>query len=328
MQIRSTFSEGLESELPSSLPFGYPFYATDKKRLYVGRGDSATPEAIRSDLDVEMGETIEDIIRRLVIVEDTVDLHIGDIGSKAVDESTIGDGMIPYYDVTDNKYKFIDPVNITGGTSIQEEKLQQVTLMDVVATKSNPHKIYIDIPYTVNYNRRPLEILKFLEAQSDVTTIPATYGADEASQFISNPYILFDGEMKLQTNYSEVMRVVSEAESSAIYSSSPIDFEEFKLIEELQVVSSNPSDQLHTLIQVRDTHYSFIDSEWIDTRLEAPTGIEFLSKGMTDLRTVTNVTTNARFTLKKVREEETGSIFETTIDVNLIKKISKIKVRQ
>lgn len=327
MQIRSTFSEGLEAELPSSLPFGYPYYATDTKRLFVGRGDDEAPSAISSDHEEALLKRVLKIEETASALRDELDIRLGQIGERDVDETEIGDGKLVYYDAYSDVYKFIDPINITGGLGGDSDD-QQITLKNITATASKPHKVYIDIPYTVNFNRRPLEILKFLESQDNLISIAATYDNSEASQFVENKYVLFDGAMKPQTKYAEPMSILKGTDATAIHTSIPIDFDEFKIIEELSVSSDKAGDKIYTMIKTPDSHYSFIDNEWIDNQLTDPTGVEFVSKGMTDLRVVTTPTTNARFTLEKVKDEGTGSIFEATIDVNLFRKIQKIKVRQ
>lgn len=328
MQIRSTFAEGLEVELPSSLPYGYPFYATDTRRLFVGRGEEGLPLAIFSNFDEELRARTLTLENAFEALEEELLIRLGQIGKRNVDESEIGDGKLIYYDGINDVYKFIDPLNISGGGASSDTKDQQVTLKNVVATPSEPYKIYIDIPYTVNFNRRPLEILKFLESQDNIITVAATYDNQEASQFIENKYILFDGAMKLQTNYSELMTIHSETDNTSVYTSIPVDFNEFKLIEELSVSTNNVGETIHSMIQAGDTHYIFVDNEWVNTHLPDPSGIEFSTNGMKDIRIVTTPTTNAKFTLEKTRDEGTGFIFETAIDVNLFKQINKIKVRQ
>lgn len=328
MQVRSTFSEGLESELPSSLPQGYPFYATDTRRLFVGRGDGIVPIAVFSAYDEELRSRATDLESEIVRLDNHLKNRLGQIGEKNVDETNLGDGKMLYYDITDDNYKFIDPIHILSSSVSGDTTNQQITLKNVVATELEPYKVYIDIPLTVNFNRRPLEILKFLESQDNMITIAATYDNQEASQFIENQYILFDGSMKLQTKYSEDMSVVSSTDENTIYSSIPVNFNEFKLIEELQVITNNPADTIYTLLESGGVHYSFVDSRWKIVDSVTPTQIDFTTQGMTDLRVVTTPTTNASFILKEVRVEDTGLIFETTIDVNLFKKISNIKVRQ
>lgn len=320
--------EGLEAELPSSLPYGYPFYATDTRRLFVGRGEEGKPLAIFSNFDEELRARTLTLENAFEALGEELLIRLGQIGKRNVDESEIGDGKLIYYDGVNDVYKFIDPLHVIGGGPSSDTKDQQVTLKNVIATPTKPHKIYIDIPYTVNFNRRPLEILKFVESQDNIITIAATYDNQEASQFIDNKYILFDGAMKLQTRYQELMTVHSETTDTAIYTSIPVDFNEFKFIEELNVSTQNIGEIIHSMIQAGDTHYSFLDSEWVNTHLSEPDGIEFFTNGMKDLRVVTTPTTNARFTLEKTRDEDTGFIFETAIDVNLFKKINKIKVRQ
>lgn len=320
--------EGLEVELPSSLPYGYPYYATDTRKLFVGRGENGKPLAIFSNFDEELRARTLTLENAFEALGEELLIRLGQIGKRNVDESDIGDGKLLYYDGVNDVYKFIDPLHVIGGGPSSDTKDQQITLKNIVGTPTKPYKLYIDIPYTVNFNRRPLEILKFVESQDNVITIAATYDNQEASQFIDNKYILFDGAMKLQTNYQELMTVHSETADTAIYTSIPVDFNEFKFIEELSISTDIPAQVVHSLIKTTDTHYSFVDSEWNNIHSLEPDAITFTTNGMKDLRVVTTPTTNARFTLEKTRDEDKGFIFETAIDVNLFKKIKKIKVRQ
>lgn len=328
MIVKSTFAMGLEGELPSSLPQGYPYFCTDSRNLFVGRGNSEAPTPLVSN-------EIEDILRRIVGLEDDVlgihaqlDERLGQVGFKNVDEAEIGDGKILFFDEISNTFKYIDPLNIFI-EGVEDGKKNQVTVLDVTASVADPYKIYVDIPYTLNFNRRPLEVLKFLPSQDNIVTIAATFNNREAADFFENPYVLFDGAMKLKTVYEEEMTEVDRQETGAIYKSILIDFSEFKFIEELQIKTPNVADKVYTLIRTEnDKHYTFTDSEWVDVKTATPTQVDFTTKGMIDLRVTTNVTTNARFTLNKVRNEDTGFIHETMIDVNLFKKINKIKVRQ
>ena len=74
----------------------------------------------------------------------------------------------------------------------------QVTKQNVIASSSSPKEIEIEIASTETFNKPPVEILKF-EAGATITVTKYDFNNGEASDFTSNPYVIFDGTMHPNT---------------------------------------------------------------------------------------------------------------------------------
>ena len=111
------------------------------------------------------------------------------------------------------------------GTSVA---VKQVTKMNIIA----PHTTTIDIPYTARFDRLPVEVLKMHGEQKDIVDTLADFDNSDASDFKSNEHVIFDGVMKLKTDYEEEMEVVNDN----IYRYSLAElFGDFSTVEEVSV---------------------------------------------------------------------------------------------
>ena len=107
-------------------------------------------------------------------------------------------------------------------------EVKQVTKMHIVA----PHTTTIDIPYTSRFNKLSVEILKMQGEQKDIVDTLADFDNSDASDFKSNKHVVFDGVMKLKTDYEEEMEVVNDN----IYRYSLAElFGDFSTVEEVSV---------------------------------------------------------------------------------------------
>lgn len=107
-------------------------------------------------------------------------------------------------------------------------EVRQVTKMHIVA----PHTTTIDIPYTSRFNKLPVEVLKMQGEQKDIVDTLADFDNSDASDFKSNEHVVFDGVMKLKTDYEEEMEVVNDN----IYRYSLAElFGDFSTVEEVSV---------------------------------------------------------------------------------------------
>ena len=83
-------------------------------------------------------------------------------------------------------------------------KVNQVTKMNIVA----PHTTTIDIPYTARFDKLPVEVLKMHGEQKDLVDTLADFDNADATDFESNEFVVFDGVMSLEKNYTDNMDLV------------------------------------------------------------------------------------------------------------------------
>lgn len=122
--------------------------------------------------------------------------------------------------------------NVGGGGSVS---VKQVTKLGINATPENPHSVFIDTEETISFNRLQVNVLKFIPGPSNVVTTVADFTNSEASDFEVTQQVVFDGKMKLQTEYIRDMIDGGVLEDGNIYSL-PIDLTEFKKIEKIEVI--------------------------------------------------------------------------------------------
>lgn len=94
------------------------------------------------------------------------------------------------------------------GSSIE---LKQVTKMNITA----PHTTVIDRPYDNKFNKLPIEILFTEVAQGDILETLAEFDNGDETDFLENRFIMFDGAMKLKTQYQDLSEL--ETNETSIY---------------------------------------------------------------------------------------------------------------
>ncbi len=117
----------------------------------------------------------------------------------------------------------------TGGSPLASNT-QQINLINVPANYSCD----IAITATTNYDRPPIEVLKFVPGTDNVTTVECDFLASDAEDFIHDDQVTFDGQLYLINSYS--LPIVDEGVfgTSHLYSIA-IDLSAYKSIDRLVV---------------------------------------------------------------------------------------------
>ena len=95
----------------------------------------------------------------------------------------------------------------TGSSGGGSQSYQQMTKLGVTASTSAPRQYSISIPYTGDFLRAPLEILKFLAGQQNLVKTEISFDNSDSTDFNVSEKVLFDGAMKLKINYEYQMQV-------------------------------------------------------------------------------------------------------------------------
>ncbi len=124
------------------------------------------------------------------------------------------------------------PVGGSGGGSYA---VQQVTKLGVYATAEIPHIVGIAIPTTMTFARPPLDVLKFIPGEVDVVQTICAFNNADASSFVDNPHVSFDGEMSLKTSYVEAMTLEGTVGGWTVWSHT-VEKSSFRKIEKIEVI--------------------------------------------------------------------------------------------
>ncbi|MBK3495307.1 hypothetical protein JFL43_10675 [Viridibacillus sp. YIM B01967] len=116
-----------------------------------------------------------------------------------------------------------------------EQGYQQITKLGVTASTSAPRQYQIPIDYTTSFIRAPLEILKFTQGKHDVVATQIEFNNTDADNFIENNNVIFDGKLRLKTEYEFPMhRNETWTEEGSVFSVN-IDNSQFLGINKLNV---------------------------------------------------------------------------------------------
>lgn len=105
-------------------------------------------------------------------------------------------------------YTYMDGVytKISGSSNSGDGyEYQQITKLGVTATATTPKVIDIIIPETYDFRRKPVEVLKFVAGEENVVTTEVSFDNSDATDFQPDDQLIFDGTMRLKTEYSEMM---------------------------------------------------------------------------------------------------------------------------
>ncbi|KOO49489.1 hypothetical protein [Viridibacillus arvi] len=125
-----------------------------------------------------------------------------------------------------------------GGNSSNsgvEQGYQQITKLGITASTSTPRQYQIPIDYTTSFKRAPLEILKFTSGKKGVVATQIDFNNTDSVNFIENNNVIFDGKLKLKTEYEFRMhREETWTEEGSVFSVN-IDSSKFSGINKLNV---------------------------------------------------------------------------------------------
>ncbi|WP_338749762.1 hypothetical protein [Bacillus sp. FJAT-52991] len=123
----------------------------------------------------------------------------------------------------------------SGSGSGGMQDYQQVTKLGVIASPTTPRTYDIVITYTTNFLRAPVEVLRLTAGAQDVVKTEVGFDNSDGSDFESSDYILFDGALKLKTDYSSgVVKDETWVEEGTLLRKT-IDTISFKCIEKVGV---------------------------------------------------------------------------------------------
>lgn len=164
--------------------------------------------------------TLVDYDARLDQLENTVaDIDPSLIGTKPVDESTIADGRMLIYSQIGDKLVYVDPPNV-----MDTDNLQQRTVLGVTgASAGNPRIENITIPYTTDFKRPPVEVLKLTGGSTNTVQTVNDFVAGDSSQYPANPNLVFDGSLYLKTQYSNLSTFQKNIGAGKLYKSPRYD---------------------------------------------------------------------------------------------------------
>jgi hypothetical protein len=151
-------------------------------------------------------------------------------GNTHGDERTVLDENRKYrWDEPTAQWKLID-----GGGMEDTIFLQQATKLSVVASPASPKIYEFNIPPTYDFKRLPVEVLKFVPGPADQVTTISDFNNGDASSFIADEQVIFDGKMYLRTTYDYPMVDEGGMGTGRMFSYE-IDRSRFKAIEKLEV---------------------------------------------------------------------------------------------
>lgn len=119
-----------------------------------------------------------------------------------------------------------------GQSSVE---IKQVTKLGVVASPESPYTVDLPISQTMSFNRMPIEVLKFTPAETNVLVTLASFDNSDADDFVPDEHVIFDGAMKLKTEYIIDMLSDEFLEENPLWFAT-IDLSPFAAVESIEVV--------------------------------------------------------------------------------------------
>ena len=136
-------------------------------------------------------------------------------------------------DLDANKWKLIG-----GGSSSEGDGLDQITKLNVVA----PLNIDIPIPYTDTFKRPPVEVLKYTQGTTNITTNALTFNAGDGSKFEidgitakDSQLVTFDGVVKPNHDITYPFNTPTLMTTKYYSESEEIDLSDYKVVEEVSL---------------------------------------------------------------------------------------------
>lgn len=165
---------------------------------------------------------ISGAVKEVVFLDDTVNLPI--IGQSnllyAIKSDSANRGKQTLYLWNGIEYTPFSTGSNGGGS----QNYQQITKLGVTASVSSPRQYSMSIPYTGDFLRAPIEILKFLANQQNVVKTEISFDNSDSTDFNISEKVLFDGSMKLKTSYEYQMQVATDENSLFMINVSKTDF--------------------------------------------------------------------------------------------------------
>ena len=136
-------------------------------------------------------------------------------------------------DLDAHKWKLIG-----GGSSSEGDGLDQITKLNVVA----PLNIDIPIPYTDTFKRPPVEVLKYTQGTTNITTNALTFNAGDGSKFEidgitakDSQLVTFDGVVKPNHDITYPFNTPTLMTNKYYSESEEIDLSDYKVVEEVSL---------------------------------------------------------------------------------------------
>jgi hypothetical protein len=117
---------------------------------------------------------------------------------EVIDDTTSISSMEAMINELENK---INNTSTTTG-SLQ---MNQITKLGVTASSSEPKEIILDIPQTFNFDRPPIEVLKFVSGNDNILKTLIDFDNSDEDDFENNNFVEFDGTMHLKTKFKKNM---------------------------------------------------------------------------------------------------------------------------
>jgi hypothetical protein len=79
--------------------------------------------------------------------------------------------------------------------------LTQLTKLGVVGSTGSPNQTNITIPSTSDFNRPPVEVLKFIPGATNVVSTLMAFNNGDSTSFVADTQLVFDGTMHEKVTY-------------------------------------------------------------------------------------------------------------------------------
>ena len=209
------FKRGLEANLPSSAAANELYFCVDTGRMFQG-GGLGSPMVEYSD--------VRDGYINLADLQNKNPALRGKIYLTNEGKLYIYNGI---------EYTEVSGKSDGGGGEPSSIEVGQVTKLNVIATPEAPHIVEIPIPFTARFDKLPIEVLRMEGVTEQITQTLAEFDNSDATDFVENEFVEFDGVMKLKTNYEFETQIVDEEEG--IYSFDLSQLDKFKRIVSIDV---------------------------------------------------------------------------------------------
>ncbi len=120
-------------------------------------------------------------------------------------------------------------------TNLEDQASVQVTKLGIIGSVETPYTTDITIPFTSDFNNPPIEVLKFVAGTTNVIRTEMSFDNGDATSFVPDDQVIFDGEMHLKTSYVNDMVDDGNLTKSKLWEYT-IDLTTYKTIEKIEVI--------------------------------------------------------------------------------------------
>lgn len=114
--------------------------------------------------------------------------------------------------------------------------ISQVTKLNLIGlSETKPRVVDIIVPFTDDFRRTAVEVLKFRGTQDDVVSTVVDYVNTDEFDFQPDGHIEFDGSMSLKTKYFRELQLQEGAVTRGLLYTIPMDVNEFKKINSVTI---------------------------------------------------------------------------------------------